>query len=124
MKKLLIALVGVCVVFIAWKTFSTLPAQGFWHASLEAPAGKVAFDYHILPMRSGMDAWVSISGAPERAMDKLDMQRKRIRFDLPVGDQVYHLDGTVVKRAIDGTWSRDDGATGSWHAQRYSVKRG
>ena len=75
-------------------------------------------------MRSGMDAWVSISGAPERAMDKLDMQRKRIRFDLPVGDQVYHLDGTVVKRAIDGTWSRDDGATGSWHAQRYSVKRG
>lgn len=123
MKKIAFVVVALAVAFIAWKTFSTLDAQGFWHASLDTDAGKVAFDYHILPSRYSMNAWVSVAGASERAMDNLDLQRHRIRFDLPVGDAVYHLDGTVVKRQVDGTWSRDDGTTGAWHAQRYSVKQ-
>ena len=123
MKNLLIVVLALCVAFIAWKSFSTLPAQGFWHATLERDAGAVKFDYHALAARTGMDAWVSINGAPQRMMDKLELQRNHIRFDLPVGDQVYHLEGTVVKRTIDGTWTSDDGSSGSWHAQRYSVKR-
>lgn len=122
MKKIGGVIVALALVFIAWKQFSTLDVQGYWHASIEIPDNTVKFDYRI--GGRGLDGWASIAGAPDRHLDNVELQRKHIRFDLPIAGHVYHLEGTALNRKIDGSWRLDNGTTGLWHAERYSLKRG
>ncbi len=123
MKKLGIGVVVLCLIIYAWMVFSTLDAQGFWNGTLTRDSGEVAFRYRIQPSRNGWNAWISVNDGPDRSMDALDLQESHIRFDLPVDGRVYHLDGEVINRTINGDWRLDDGSHGRWNAQRYSVKQ-
>ncbi len=99
--------------------YAASPITGEWNGMAKnTPQGDTTFTMSL--KQSGNTVTGSLTIGPNTIdLSEGKFKSKKLSFKITPGDQeVYEVNGTLKKNQLSGTWKNNQGATGTWTAEK------